>query len=323
MPFETTPMTLHSSEMNEILNRKDLRHNLHDSLEFYKLNGLTSVSPPKNKDSTDTLLVPTDEEEDDGYIWENNLPAKPLMGRFFSSGNETDSESEGSILLGDEEDDINYPPTNFDDDSDSDMIVFADSDEEEQDDKTVSTPFWFGNEDKEQLKYINEAYYRKLNLPEEKKKLVRQPEPFVGRVTRSKVDNGIIFSTMDTIEVYRRSTVAPGTILPYIRTVYLLTSWSYDDGLPISFECLDNEKSRTAWRGKLIKNLKPSIILCLPNYRTVGYQFFVTNQNIEVTHSPDSINSIERPCWYEKYIPEDLRYPSSGQLEEDENVSNM
>src|SRR4051812_542533 len=65
------------------------------------------------------------------------------------------------------------------------------------------------------------------------------------------------------------------------------------------------------WRKKTIKDIESSTLLCLPEYGTNQYEFSVSTQNSEVTHSPSSLQTIEQRCWYEKYIPEDLRHPST------------
>jgi len=62
------------------------------------------------------------------------------------------------------------------------------------------------------------------------------------------------------------------------------------------------------WRAKVVKDMKPSILLCLPDYGSNEYHFFVSLENMEVTHSPSSLHTNEQRRWYEQYIPENFRH---------------
>jgi len=252
MPVQTLSylpsVTMENQTFVEKFKKKEFK--LQDSMEFYKKQDILPSSSPKQEFEQETLLVGTD-EEDEGNQNEEEAPiVRRLSVCKWFDANDSDSQSEseeGAIQVADLTDELEGEcelDVNLDQFSDSDDIVFADSDEEEgkevkkkekKDSKLIITPFWFGNEDEEQLRHINSNYYRLLKLGEEKKRLIRQPKPFVGRISRIKVDNGEIFTTLDVVEVYRRSLLPPGSIMPLIRKVQILTCWSYEDGLPTNF----------------------------------------------------------------------------------------
>jgi len=288
---------------------------LHDSMEFYKQKGLTTGgSPPSAPQPAykPGLLVTSDEDD---IVFEDSDIEKPQLSDsrfYYASASESDSEDERKTSLdsdaSDEECEVNL---NYATDyaSDSDEIVFADSDEDQPKKSFVATPFWFGHEDKDQIKCINDSYYHSLKLHEEKKRCIRQPEPFVGRITRRKVDNTNAFTTFDLVEICRRSLLPPGSVMPITRTVHMLTTWSFDDGLPLEVIPLTNPDLIEQWEGCIMRDVKPSTLLCLPYYGSNGYQYLVAQESLEVTHSPDSLNMIEKRCWYDEYIPKELRSP--------------
>jgi len=184
---------------------------------------------------------------------------------------------------------------------DCDGFVFENSISTRETVNKISTPFWFGNEDKEQLKSIINSYTKTLRLDEERKKCIRAPVPFVGRVKRTVVPNETGFTTFDAVEVYQRGIVAPGTTMPFKKEVCLLTTWSSEEGLPIS--CLQIEdKEFLANRDQ--NEPEFSYLTCLPVYgSSCDYNYFVSNQKQDVTYSPLS----PRLCsqfWYSDYIPE-------------------
>jgi len=277
---------------------------LHDSLEdFFKEKEPT---PPTHEQ--EALLVGTYEEDEATNVgYDIPIVKQVLVDKFIKSGSYSDEDDEdyevptigGSKrrFQNDCELYLNFDYT----DSDSDEIIFEDGVEENN--SIITVPFWFGNEDKDQLRIINAKYYRNLHLEEEKKRLIRQPEPFVGRVTRSQVDNGDIFTTLDVVEIYRRAIRNPSDILPFERKLDLLTCWSYEDGLPISFASL-RENTLHLWKDKLIKGVKSSTLVCLPEYGNKEYSFGVSQNPLEViTYAPSSLKTTERRGWYEQYVP--------------------
>jgi len=320
MLIETTlpkfaSMTLNNAPHHQCARVAKLPLRLHDSMEYYKQKGLTTGgSPPRLPDKAEPALLVTSDEDDIVFEEENASPTTLFLSRFYyPSDSESESDEESKILRECGEDSDEECGVNINDFSDSDEIIFVDSDQEERKAKnkqsTVDSPFWFGNEDGDQIKCIMDFYYHTLKLGEEKKRLIRQPEPFVGRVTRQKVQNEEAFVTFDTVEVFRRSLLAPGSVMPLIRTVHMLTTWSFEDGLPEEILPLTNEKQIAPWKGRIVQDAEPSVLLCLPDYGSNGYHYFVAQQSLEVTHSPDSLLTTEKRCWYDEYIPENLRHP--------------
>lgn len=264
-----------------------------------------------NKDENAGAETPEDSEEDIVFK-EGSLTIKDNLSRFYKKSSDSESDSSNSESSfdsnGKEEDDLSEPEF-YQEYASSNEIIFEDSEEEKKNEKTIKLlPFWFGNEDKDQIKYIADCYYRKLNLIEEKKRCIRQPEPFVGRITRNKVENQESFTTLDKVEIYRRSLVSPGSKMPFVRTENMLTIWSFDEGFPLQISRLDNKELR-AWRAQLSEDAKPSYLLCLPECGSTGYSYSVTEQCTEVTYSPDTLFNVEKSNWYEEYIPPELRKP--------------
>src|SRR4051812_13078764 len=91
----------------------------------------------------------------------------------------------------------------------------------------------------DQLKLIIQLYGKFLKLDEERKRRIREPESFIGRIKRSKVESEVAFMTFDVVDLHRRSTVPPGCPLPSHRTVVVLTTWSSEEGIPTRFQPLD------------------------------------------------------------------------------------
>jgi len=277
---------------------------LHDSLEDF----FREPTPPT--DEQEALLVGTDEEEDEGTNIGYDIPIvkQVLVDKFIKSGSYSDEDDEddeittiGGSKRRFQNDCELYLNVDYSD-SDSDEIIFEDEVEESKSITTV--PFWFGNEDKDQLRIINMKYYRSLHLEEEKKRLIRQPEPFIGRVTRSQVNNGDTFTTLDIVEIYRRAILNPSDVMPFERKLHLLTCWSYEDGLPISFTSLVEKETLKLWQDKLIKNVKSSTLMCRPEYGNKEYSFTVSQNPLEeMTYAPTSLKTTEQRSWYEQYVP--------------------
>jgi len=294
------------------LKKKEL-FKLNDSMEFYKSKEEEILAPYSPPTISEPLIIIGNDEEDE-------CEEMPILKRFLINEDDNSETKEDPIDLEDFDDGNDVADLDLQlnvDYSDSDEIVF-DSDAEEEETKiptVIETPFWFGNEDNEQMRYIAAKYGSFLKLPEEKKRLIRQPEPFVGKIKRNKVDNGDIFTTFDEVEIYRRSLLPLGSVMPIIRTVYVLTSWSFEDGLPIQFASLPTERSRKMWRDRIIPTTGISILLCLPVYDSVTeYHFFVGRNSLEVTHSPYLLRTIQQWWSYEKYIP---RQPQNFSEEQD------
>jgi len=299
-------MPTHSAELKEQTSLKDgaKRYLLHDSMEFFK----DSDNSPKQQ----ALLV----EDDDGTeaLDEQLNINQDLLDQIVE-----EEDDEVGITFEDNPGDFDLHIISQLDLSDCDDIFFDEEQDEpnelkeeaidtkELKEEAIDTPFWFGFEDQEQLRCINSRYCGNLKLAQEQKRCIRQPEPFVGRIRRQKVDNGDTFTTLDEVEVFQRSLLPPGSMMPLKRKLTILTIWSYDEGLPTTFVPL-NHQSLHMWRDLIVRDLPASTLLCLPEYGTKEYNFFVTAEPAEVTHSPSSLHKIEKRNWYEKYIPDDLRF---------------
>jgi len=263
-----------------------------DSLEFCREEKMAELSSSPQE----TLLVGGEEEEE---IMEPQFSMTGLslgMNCFVL-------EEEEDLPTGNKEE--NGPECELDlnfDDSDSDSEIIFEDVADEYIPKVTSTPFWFGGEDKEQLRHVIQQYHSFLKLAEEKKKMVRQPEPFVGKISRSKVDNGDTFTTLDVVEIYSRSILPPGSVMPILRKSYVLTCWSAEDGLPTKFLLLQSQGSIRNWKEKIIVTQEASILLCLPVYGTKDYSFSVSSEPTEVTHAPSSL-TMDELRGYEQYIP--------------------
>jgi len=136
--------------------------------------------------------------------------------------------------------------------------------------------------------------------------------PFVGRVKRTVVSNETgTFTTLDTVEVYQRGIVAPGTTMPFKKEVCLLTTWSPEEGLPINFLQMDNDGVKQFWANRNQQLPAFSYLTCLPVYGSAcDYNYFVSNQKQDVTYSPLS----PRLCsqfWYSEYIPDTWKHHCS------------
>jgi len=240
---------------------------------------------------------------------------------------EEDPLDEKDEFLEDDEDCMNTLDSDEDSDEEDDDfdeelqeecqgISLYDSDEEEEKEEEQMSarncikheiPFWFSHEDKEQLQCIIERYSRELKLPEERKKRVRQAPPFVGRVKRTEVKNGLVFTTMDEIEIFNDALLPAGCALPKEETHFLITNWSKGDGVPTTCFAIKNQQIEF-WKSRAT-NTEPSYIMCLPLYGRPGsFDYFVTEEPVEVTCSSLS-PGFSKQCCYESFIPEFLRSP--------------
>ena len=123
------------------------------------------------------------------------------------------------------------------DDSDEDFEHCAYSDEESDEEFEDllpvicnQLPFWFGNEEEEQIQSILECYSTVLICPDE---FMRSVQPFVGRVKRVNVSTSKhVFQTLDRVTISNCQRMpADKPVLPTIREEYCCTTWDAD-GIP-------------------------------------------------------------------------------------------
>jgi len=240
----------------------------------------------------------SDEESNSGEFEDNQL-------------SEEDEDEEDESADDKSEDESPYEASEYGDDD----IVF-DDDEEAHQTKGIETPFWFANEDKEQIREIMSKYSNELKLEEEKSRCIRQPPPFIGRIKRIKVENDNTFTTFDLVDIYRRSLVPPGTEMPSIRSVYFLTTWSSDDGVPIRFLQLSTKALKKFWESRIIHDTPPSYLLSLPAYNSPKdqYEYQVSSLELKVGYSQSSQMNIN---YYE--IPSHLK----GSQDEQESEADL
>ena len=95
----------------------------------------------------------------------------------------------------------------------------------------------------------------------------RSHQPFIGSITRTNVTCGDIFQTFDEVEICNNQRLPPGSKMPSIRTVFLLSSWD-EDGIPIALCRLEGERIST-WHSKIIEDEK-SYLFCFPDWHHQG-----------------------------------------------------
>lgn len=168
----------------------------------------------------------------------------------------------------------------------------------------ASTPFWFGNEEPKQIQMIFQSYSNHLKVTEQAKSCIREPIPFVGRIHRTKVRNDV-FTTLDKVDIYRKTTIPPESVFPVNRTCWVLTTWSDQDGLPLQHTSL-NAESKYEWKEQEIGD--ESFLVCAPFYSSVDYHYLVLQEEYELSYHTPHHPSFQL-FLYDVFIPEDLRHP--------------
>jgi len=118
------------------------------------------------------------------------------------------------------------------------------------------------------------------------------------------LSSGDQFTTLDVIEIYRRSILAPGSFMPQVRIHTCVTTWSYEDGLPLA-SSLITEEEQPKWTAKIIVGSVASYLMCLPVYSSSEFHYFVSGETKQVGYSPLSprLSGTQR---YDNYIPLDM-----------------
>lgn len=181
-------------------------------------------------------------------------PEDPIFQLSYESINAKESSQNLDDFFDRNHDDEEYNDHDRDDSDFHDDSI----DEEDFEDEVRCIPFWFGNEDKEQLKAIIQIYSKVLKLDEDEKTRVRKPpvslllvtlltfnKAFIGRIKRIKLNHENKFLTLDTVDIFTRSLLAPGSVMPLKKTVHTITEWSIEEGLPekVSLVTTKAEKS--------------------------------------------------------------------------------
>jgi len=183
-------------------------------------------------------------------------------------------------------------------DSKNEFLTF-DSDEEDPPPKRAQIPWWFTHEDKDQIKCILEYYNQYLCLEQKCKSRIREPKLFVGRVKRIPVEGGI-FTTLDRVDIFRKALVGPGIPLPIDSSVYLLTCWSTEEGIPTSCYQVENKSKFRASCENLPQD--PSYLFALPKMQCSNdFEFCSSLQDREITYWVSALGSLQR-YWYGEYM---------------------
>lgn len=205
--------------------------------------------------------------------------------------NETETEEEDQLVVEFEESNVNSPPPC------------------PPTPPATAVPFWFMNEEPDQIRTIFESYAVALDLEEQRKACIRSPSPFIGRIKRTPIkpadtDTDKSFKTLDKVEVYLRELYPLGTMLPLSRVAWLLTTWD-DDGIPI--QSSEMPKSTKKSMQKRAHGAQSSTLYCAPIFRTKDdYQYTVSSQEHSLMYASNSSTnaSISR---ISPFLPEHCR----------------
>jgi len=183
----------------------------------------------------------------------------------------------------------------LDDDEEEDEEVSFELQEEE-----VKTPFWFSNEEPAHIKQIIELYASKLNISLERKRFSRAPMSFVGRIKRNKVRGGNQFTSLDEVQIYQRDMLPiPTAVMKLVETVYFITSWESEDGVPINFCKINTARYKSFWQERVVKDAVISYLYCMPVFESeTQYEYEVTQFEHDVSYS----KSDELSALYEHHI---------------------
>jgi hypothetical protein len=244
-------------------------------------------SSPKDR-STNQFLYSTSPVED-GFCNDDSD----------SDMSSTEDCSEDECALAADYDSDEDEDFNFKDDSESDAepvnngvqppATFID------DVEFAEIPFWFNNEEEDQIKTILQQYDAKCGLHERRKNIIRAPPPFVGRVTRTQVRNPE-FATLDKVEIYLLDVLPQWSTLNSTEKQYFLTTWDKESGLPAYSTPLTDKDKIRFWRDRSSAD-SVSYLYSNPVYQSAGdFRYHVSNQKEDVTFSTV-------PFIFSKYVP--------------------
>jgi hypothetical protein len=276
-----------------------------DNMPIYSTSGSVIIvqQQPHNSRSTVTRIYgssPKDRSTNQ-FLYSTS----PIEDGFFNDDSDSDmsstedcSEDECELAAADcgSDDDEDFT---FKDDSESDAepvnngfqppATFID------DVAFAEIPFWFNNEDEDQIKTILQQYDLKCGLQERRKNIIRAPPPFVGRVTRTQVRN-LEFATLDKVEIYLLDVLPQWSTLNSTEKLYFLTTWDKESGLPAYSTPLTDKDKIRFWRDRSSTN-SISYLYSNPVYQSAGdFRYHVSNQKEDVTFSAV-------PFIFSKYVP--------------------
>mmetsp|Transcript_13671 Transcript_13671/g.23443 ORF Transcript_13671/g.23443 Transcript_13671/m.23443 type:complete len:265 (-) Transcript_13671:1069-1863(-) len=127
----------------------------------------------------------------------------------------------------------------------------------------LTTPWWFGNEDSDQIAKVFEIFSNELDIPLEKDRRSRAPLMFIGSIKRLEVQGPNMFTTLDEVRIYSREHVQVGSVMPLEKKVYTLTAWDALDGLPVRVFQIPRKETFEFWSAKSTSH-NPSCLYRLP-----------------------------------------------------------
>jgi len=175
--------------------------------------------------------------------------------------------------------------------------------------KYLNIPFWFSNEDEDQIKSLIQIYSKKAYINEEAQKCIRAPAPFIGRVSRSQVEHDE-FCTLDRVDVFYLDFVVPQwETMKFNKTLIFLTTWGRETGEPLVMNPL-TQSQVTFWTNKILNINNKSYLYCLPVYSTKG-EFRYHTAKVE-----ESVGYSSVPFVFSKFI----RSPRKNQIDQDKEL---
>jgi len=195
------------------------------------------------------------------------------------------------------------------DDSDLDAL-YSSSDESEEPESAdsqkaeSSVPFWFSFEEPSHIERIVKAYAQQYLLRERGE--CRRLPNFVGRIERQPVFSENEFTTLDTVQIYRRDIRQVGSAVSLMEERLILTKWD-QDGLPSSFQDLQYHRDVDFWKQRIIFEQHPSFIYALPVWcSNADFYYKVTPDRRDVGYAKEPFN-------FTKYIPPHYLPPTSDE----------
>lgn len=127
----------------------------------------------------------------------------------------------------------------------------------------IPTPFWFGEEEQDQIRSIFAIYHKQVGVDADRPKNSRRPLRFIGRIRRTKLRpdeacfarHKIPFQTLDEILVFERLIATPGSALTPIQTAHMIVTWDGEEGVPISMETVSEARL-----SKIRRRIVPAVV---------------------------------------------------------------
>jgi hypothetical protein len=115
----------------------------------------------------------------------------------------------------------------------------------------------------DQIKQLIHEYEHHSQVDAERKKCIRSPKPFVGRVARFQVSESG-FCTLDLVDIYYLDNVPLGAPLKFSHSITFLTTWDEEKGEPLQMRRVSNHDLRF-WKKRTNHN-HVSYLYCQPGF---------------------------------------------------------